>query len=541
MSVSDGQDANESTFNDAFVSKVDDSTTVGQINLANVNAASGSTVTNVQREINSLDSFTGRAAGSAKDVKPNWTNNDVGVSTDDLKVRADNITAEFNAATGHSHTGAAGDGGPLTEASSGIAGIVNAGIQTFTGQKTFEDQVIVQDALFSTSFLTTGALSFAGSFYNSCTADNTSGSNVTILNSLTMGVFLTNASLVSIGVVEWLGGSETKVLINKTGASVTIKHAYTSGAGDSDVHCPNAVDFTLLNNCMIVLQYVETYSAWYITGGSFLSPLTTKGDVYTFSTVDARLAVGTNGQVLTADSGEVTGLKWTTVTGTGDVVGPASSTDNALVRFDTTTGKLLQNSNATLSDNGAMSLDGTADAVQLNVQGHSTQTSNIINVEKSDGTDLFSVTNTAGTLIRGTTTNDSAATGFVGEYVESTSSANGNFPTTATWGDMTSISLTAGDWDVSASFNTLRNGATVTDNSIGISTTSGNSTSGMVVGNNWLTGAHSVAGEYDANLQIHNYRISIAATTTVYLKMSAVYTVATYQYDGYRLSARRVR
>lgn len=36
--------------------------------------------------------------------------------------------------------------------------------------------------------------------------------------------------------------------------------------------------------------------------------------------------------------------------GTGDVVGPASSTDNAIVRFDSTTGKLVQNSDITVSD-----------------------------------------------------------------------------------------------------------------------------------------------------------------------------------------------
>ena len=41
--------------------------------------------------------------------------------------------------------------------------------------------------------------------------------------------------------------------------------------------------------------------------------------------------------------------------GSGDVVGPSSATDNALVRFDTTTGKLVQNSVGILSDTGAIS------------------------------------------------------------------------------------------------------------------------------------------------------------------------------------------
>ncbi len=42
------------------------------------------------------------------------------------------------------------------------------------------------------------------------------------------------------------------------------------------------------------------------------TPLTTKGDLFTFSTVDARLGVGTNGQTLVADSTAATGLKWAT-------------------------------------------------------------------------------------------------------------------------------------------------------------------------------------------------------------------------------------
>lgn len=45
-------------------------------------------------------------------------------------------------------------------------------------------------------------------------------------------------------------------------------------------------------------------------GGATVSPLTTKGDLFGFSTVNARIPVGANTFVLTADSTQALGLKW---------------------------------------------------------------------------------------------------------------------------------------------------------------------------------------------------------------------------------------
>jgi len=45
------------------------------------------------------------------------------------------------------------------------------------------------------------------------------------------------------------------------------------------------------------------------------SPLTTKGDLWAYSTADTRLGVGTDGYILSADSTETTGLKWIAYTG----------------------------------------------------------------------------------------------------------------------------------------------------------------------------------------------------------------------------------
>jgi hypothetical protein len=142
-------------------------------------------------------------------------------------------------------------------------------------------------------------------------------------------------------------------------------------------------------------------------------------------------------------------------------------------------------------------------------------------------------------IITGTNTNDSAAAGKVGEYVSASDSAGTNFPASTVFGDLLSISLTAGDWDVTGIVEAELNGATLTNWLMGIGLVAGNNQTGLNNGDNRVEGFNPTASSR-STYTCPGWRLSINATTTVYLKYFANYSAGTPKAYG-RLSARRVR
>jgi len=140
--------------------------------------------------------------------------------------------------------------------------------------------------------------------------------------------------------------------------------------------------------------------------------------------------------------------------------------------------------------------------------------------------------------INGVVDGSNACTGCLGEYI-SQDWSNVNLPTSLQWGDATSITLTAGDWDVMMSWSVYTLG-TSSDFRCGISVNSGNNSAGLVYGDNFLElGASSGNIIVYGPMTIANYRMSLTSTTTVYAKQESNWSVQPT--SAGRISARRIR
>lgn len=163
---------------------------------------------------------------------------------------------------------------------------------------------------------------------------------------------------------------------------------------------------------------------------------------------------------------------------------------------------------------------------------------------REDGTWAQVITNS----ILATTTNDSAGAGILGEFATATvASGSAVVLGTGVTSNVTSVSLTAGDWDVSGavdyvfaattSYTQLQAGISLT--SATLASQAGGAGLGTDPNVSFATPA-AVPTALPYTQTVPTVRISLAVTTTVFLVSQAVFTVAALSAFG-TIRARRVR
>lgn len=129
------------------------------------------------------------------------------------------------------------------------------------------------------------------------------------------------------------------------------------------------------------------------------------------------------------------------------------------------------------------------------------------------------------------------------EYIEQKTTSFTNWSITAgQYGDLHSQTLQPGEYDVTGYLNTLNNGAVTTNQlQIGVSTTSGNSGTGLAVSDNVGISTNLVLANGGYNpLAIPAHRVVVTSPTTYYLKGFAGGSITNLQYTC-KMAFRRIK
>ncbi|MFM0357949.1 hypothetical protein PQR12_31040 [Paraburkholderia nemoris] len=209
----------------------------------------------------------------------------------------------------------------------------------------------------------------------------------------------------------------------------------------------------------------------------------------------------------------------------------SASTSNTLAQFAATTSAQLAGVISDETGTGAL-VFANSSAINPTSTGATTPGTGAFTTLAANST--ITPSQTAG--IVGTTTNNNANVGSVGEYPTPGTCTTTSL-TSAVAANCTSLSLTAGDWDVSAVAVFNPAGTTIVNvQAVGISTTSATFSSiGTYSSYVW----NSQAGT-GSTVPSPTVRVSIASTTTVYMVVQGTFTTSTCTVSGF-LRARRVR
>jgi hypothetical protein len=109
MAVSNGQKVDQTVTNAAFLSRLQDSDTIGKQGFLNTDVESGADILNIQRAVNETFDAVGMT-GEGDATRKNYSTNNILANGDSHKVALGKVDAKFDPTSGHKHKGIAGDG-----------------------------------------------------------------------------------------------------------------------------------------------------------------------------------------------------------------------------------------------------------------------------------------------------------------------------------------------------------------------------------------------------------------------------------------------
>lgn len=155
------------------------------------------------------------------------------------------------------------------------------------------------------------------------------------------------------GVAAALGGTVTMTAAPAAGTRITLSR---NAQALQEEHYVENDPFPAASHEMALDRVTTvTQSALEQTSRALQVPFGT--NMSTFSNLLPALTADVAGFSVTVKN-DYSGFEYSDISGStaGDVTGPGSSTDNAIVRFSGTTGKILKNSTPTITDQGAIEL-----------------------------------------------------------------------------------------------------------------------------------------------------------------------------------------
>jgi hypothetical protein len=263
-------------------------------------------------------------------------------------------------------------------------------------------------------------------------------------------------------------------------------------------------------------NYIASTSIFPNTVGTTGKILISDGTSNVYSTPTYPAAAGTTGNVLTSD-----GTNWlsSSATGTGTV------------------NSGLQNQLAYYAANGT-AVSGLATAASGVLVTSAGSIPSISSTLPAFTTSSITFSPTTGGIV-GTTTNDNADAGKVGEFVSSTIAvASAINPANTTPTNLTSISLTAGDWDVWGNVGFSQDTVGFTLVVAYISNATAGALPDASLYNSIFIGAAS--GMSSIGINAPGVRLSLSTTTTIYIIGRADYSAGTTKMFG-GIFARRAR